>query len=123
MRNSMASARNDELTNVGVSAETLTLTRQRFDAGVSDNLAVVQSQELVTTAELDYINSVFAHNVSKLGLARAPRLEQRWQAHVEALRRALAQPAFDDAWLDGRGLDLDQTLRIALEPKPEVVVA
>ena len=59
----------------------------------------------------------------KLGLARAPRLEQRWQAHVEALRRALAQPAFDDAWLDGRGLDLDQTLRIALEPKPEVVVA
>jgi hypothetical protein len=31
----------------------------------------VQSQESVATAELDYINSVFAHNVAKLSLARA----------------------------------------------------
>jgi hypothetical protein len=32
---------------------------------------VVQAQEGVATAELDYINSVFAHNVAKLTLARA----------------------------------------------------
>lgn len=57
--------------NVDVTTENLTLTRQRFDAGIGDNLSVVQSQELVAVAELDYINSVFAHNLAKLALARA----------------------------------------------------
>jgi hypothetical protein len=32
---------------------------------------VVQSQEAVATARLDYISSVFAHNLAKLELARA----------------------------------------------------
>ena len=57
--------------NLQVTKETLKLTRQRYEAGVSDNLEVVQSQESVAGAELDYINSVFAHNVAKLSLARA----------------------------------------------------
>ena len=57
--------------NLRVSQENLKLTRQRFDAGVSDNVDVVQSQESVASAELDYINGVFAHNVAKLSLARA----------------------------------------------------
>jgi outer membrane protein TolC len=59
------------LTNVQVTRETLDLTRQRFDAGVTDNVEVVQAQESVAGAELDYINSVFAHNLAKLSLARA----------------------------------------------------
>jgi len=58
-------------TNLQVSQETLTLTRQRLEAGVSDNLAVVQAQEAIASAQLDYINSLFAHNVAKLSLARA----------------------------------------------------
>lgn len=57
--------------NIQVSQENLRLTRQRLDAGVADNVEVVQSQESVANAELDYINSVFAHNVAKLSLARA----------------------------------------------------
>jgi outer membrane protein TolC len=57
--------------NIQVSEENLKLTRQRFDAGVADNVTVVQSQESVANAELDYINSVFAHNLAKLSLARA----------------------------------------------------
>lgn len=57
--------------NLQVTQENLKLTRQRYDAGVSDNVEVVQSQESVAGAELDYINSVFAHNVAKLSLARA----------------------------------------------------
>jgi outer membrane protein TolC len=56
--------------NVQVTRETLDLTRQRFDAGVTDNVEVVQAQESVAGAELDYINSVFAHNLAKLSLAR-----------------------------------------------------
>ena len=54
-----------------VTKEALDLTRQRFEAGVADSLEVVQAQEAVATAELDYINGVFAHNLSKLTLARA----------------------------------------------------
>lgn len=57
--------------NIQVSEETLKLTRQRFDAGVADNAEVVQSQESIAQADLDYINSVFAHNLAKLSLARA----------------------------------------------------
>jgi outer membrane protein TolC len=56
--------------NVQVTRETLGLTRQRFDAGVSDNVAVVQSQESLATADRDYIDSVLAHNLAKLDLAR-----------------------------------------------------
>jgi outer membrane protein TolC len=57
--------------NIEVAKEALNLARQRFEAGVTENLEVVQAQESATTAEFDYINSVFAHNVAKLTLARA----------------------------------------------------
>jgi outer membrane protein TolC len=57
--------------NLQVNQETLDLTRQRFDAGVTDNVEVVQAQESLASAELDSINSVFAHNLAKLSLARA----------------------------------------------------
>jgi outer membrane protein TolC len=59
------------LKNIQTARENLDLTRQRFDAGVSDNVEVVQAQESAATANLDYVNSVFAHNVAKLSLARA----------------------------------------------------
>jgi outer membrane protein TolC len=57
--------------NVRVAKETLDLTRQRVEAGVADSVELVQSQESLAGAELDYINSVFSHNVAKLSLARA----------------------------------------------------
>ena len=57
--------------NIQVATQNLELTRQKLDAGVSDNVEVVQSQEALSTANTDYINSVFAHNLAKLSLARA----------------------------------------------------
>jgi outer membrane protein TolC len=57
--------------NIKVTEEALDLTRQRYEAGVTDNVEVIQAQESVTSAKLDYINSVFAHNAAKLSLARA----------------------------------------------------
>ena len=57
--------------NLQVSRETLELTRQRFEAGVSGNIEVVQAQDSVSVAAFDYINSVFSHNVAKLNLARS----------------------------------------------------
>ncbi len=57
--------------NIHVTEESLDLTRQRYEAGIVDNVEVIQAQESVTSAKLDYINSVFAHNAAKLTLARA----------------------------------------------------
>jgi outer membrane protein TolC len=56
--------------NVQVAKETLDLTKQRVDAGVANSVELVQSQEALSNADLDYINSVFAHNVAKLSVAR-----------------------------------------------------
>jgi hypothetical protein len=41
------------------------------EAGVSDSVELVQSQEALAGAELDCINCMFAHNVAKLSLARS----------------------------------------------------
>src|SRR5215472_14403315 len=57
--------------NVQVTKETLELTKQKFQAGVTDNVEVVQAQSSLASADLDYINSVFAHNLAKLSLGRA----------------------------------------------------
>ena len=57
--------------NQKVARETLTLTRQRFEAGIADAVEVTQAQEAVVSADLDYITSVFAHNLGKVALARA----------------------------------------------------
>ncbi len=57
--------------NIDLMEETLHQTRQRFEAGVSENVEVVQSQESVAGAHLDYIDSIFAHNLAKVSLARA----------------------------------------------------
>jgi outer membrane protein TolC len=57
--------------NQNVARETLTLTRQRFEAGITDTVEVTQAQESVAAADLDYITSLFAHNLAKVALARA----------------------------------------------------
>ncbi len=57
--------------NLQVAQETLEMTRARMEAGVVNTLEVVQAQQTVASAQLDLINSVFAHNLAKLSLARA----------------------------------------------------
>ncbi len=51
--------------------DTLTQARDRFAAGVTDTVEVVQAQEAVAAAEQDYIASLYAHNLAKANLARA----------------------------------------------------
>jgi outer membrane protein TolC len=57
--------------NQELSRETLRLTRERLDAGITTTVEVVQAQQSVSAADVDYITSVFAHNVAKISLARA----------------------------------------------------
>jgi outer membrane protein TolC len=57
--------------SVDLAEQTLTQAQDRFAAGVSDNLEVVQAQESVASAHESYISSLYAHNLAKVELARA----------------------------------------------------
>jgi outer membrane protein TolC len=49
----------------------MTQARDRFTAGVTDNLEVVEAQEALAAANESYISSLYAHNLAKVELARA----------------------------------------------------
>jgi outer membrane protein TolC len=49
----------------------LVQSRDRFASGVADTVEVVQAQEVVSSAEQDYIASLSAHNLAKASVARA----------------------------------------------------
>lgn len=57
--------------NVDLAEQTLTQSQDRFTAGVTDNLEVVQAQESVASAHESYIESLYAHNLAKVELARS----------------------------------------------------
>jgi outer membrane protein TolC len=54
-----------------LAAETLTQAKERFAAGVADNLEVVQAQESVAAAAQSYIGALYAHNLAKVSLSLA----------------------------------------------------
>ena len=56
---------------VNLSNQELEQTRDRFAAGVTGNIEVVQAQETVATATENYISSLYAHNLAKASLAHA----------------------------------------------------
>jgi len=57
--------------SVGLADQTLSQAQDRFVAGVTDNVEVVQAQEAVARAHESYISSLYAHNLAKVELARA----------------------------------------------------
>jgi len=57
--------------NIDLSEQTLTQSRDRFSAGVTDTVEVVQSQESVASAHEQYISSLYSYNYAKISLVRA----------------------------------------------------
>jgi outer membrane protein TolC len=57
--------------SVDLAEQTLAQAQDRFSAGVTDNLEVVQAQESVASAHENYISSLYAHNLAKVELARS----------------------------------------------------
>lgn len=57
--------------NIDLAEETLRQSRDRFRAGVTDSVEVVQSQEAVASAHEQYISSLYNFNFAKISLARA----------------------------------------------------
>ena len=54
----------------------LAQAQDRFTAGVSSNIEVVQAQEAVATATDNYLSALYAHNLAKISLARAVGLSE-----------------------------------------------
>jgi len=57
--------------NRGFANETLREARDRFNAGVTTTVEVVQAQEQVAAAESDYFNALFAFDLARISLSRA----------------------------------------------------
>jgi outer membrane protein TolC len=57
--------------SVDLANQTLIQSRDRFTAGVTDNLEVVEAQEALAAANETYISSLYSHNLAKLELAKA----------------------------------------------------
>jgi outer membrane protein TolC len=57
--------------NIDLAEQTLAQSRDRFSAGVTDTVEVVQSQEAVASAHEQYISSLYSFNFAKISLARA----------------------------------------------------
>jgi outer membrane protein TolC len=70
--------------SVELANQTLEQAQDRFAAGVTDNIEVVQAQEAVASANEAYISSLYAHNVAKANLARAEGIAE--QAVVQYLK-------------------------------------
>jgi outer membrane protein TolC len=63
--------------NIDLAEETLLQSRDRFSAGVTDTVEVVQSQEAVASAHEQYISSLYSYNFAKISLARALGLAEQ----------------------------------------------
>jgi len=57
--------------NIELAEQTLTQSRDRFAAGVTDTVEVVQAEEQVASAHEQYISSLYSYNYAKISLARA----------------------------------------------------
>ncbi len=62
--------------NIGLAEQTLAQARDRFRAGVTDTVEVVQAQEAVASAHDSYISSLYRDNYAKISLARAMGLAE-----------------------------------------------
>jgi outer membrane protein TolC len=57
--------------NIELAEQALVQSRDRFGAGVTDTVEVVQSQQAVASAHEQFIASLYAYNFAKISLARA----------------------------------------------------
>ena len=70
--------------NLDLANQTLEQARDRFTAGVTDNIEVVQAQGSVAIANDNLISALYSHNLAKVELARAlGSAEQQLQKFME----------------------------------------
>jgi len=57
--------------SLGLATDEVAQARDRFAAGVTNNIEVIQAQEALAVTNENFIDSLLAHNLAKLSLARA----------------------------------------------------
>lgn len=57
--------------NIELANDNLARSQDRFRAGVTDSVEVVQAEQSLASANDQYITSLYSHNLAKLSLARA----------------------------------------------------
>ncbi len=72
--------------NVDLANENLSRSQERFAAGVTDSVEVVQAQQALAGANDQYISSLYSHNLAKLQLARALGVARTDYSHYLAVR-------------------------------------
>lgn len=73
-----------EKSAVTLATQNLEQSRDRFSAGVTDNIEVIQAQDALAVATDAYIASLYSFNVAKISLARATGVEE--SRYAEYLR-------------------------------------
>jgi len=68
--------------SVDLANEALSEAQQRYAAGVSDNLAVSHAAQSVALANLQYVSSLYQHNIAKLSLARALGTTENYKSYL-----------------------------------------
>jgi outer membrane protein TolC len=69
--------------NVGLAEQELADERDRFTAGVDDNLPVVDAEATLASAQSQLVNSLYQYNVAKLQLARnSGVVETRYRTYL-----------------------------------------
>jgi outer membrane protein TolC len=56
---------------LGYANRALNQSRDRFSAGVTNNIEVIQAQEALANANEQWVNSLYAYNIARVALARA----------------------------------------------------
>lgn len=82
------------VTTLDYAQQTLTQSQDRFSAGVTNNIEVIQAQEALANANQQYISGLYAHNIAKVMLARA----------IGAAEQTLRQVLGDDTAVQGTPL-------------------
>lgn len=73
-------------TGLDYAQQTLEQSQDRFAAGVTNNVEVIQAQQQLASANEQYITSLYAHNIAKVLLARAIGNAE------QAVKQYLSQP-------------------------------
>jgi outer membrane protein TolC len=73
-----------EKSAVALATQTLEQSRDRFSSGVTDNIEVVQAQDVLATANDAYIASLYSYNLAKISLAKATGVaESRYSEYLK----------------------------------------
>src|SRR5262249_37908242 len=70
-------------TTLDLAQQQLTQAQDRFSAGISNNIEVLQAQQALSVANENYISSLYIYNLSKGTLARALGVaEEQYQKFI-----------------------------------------